>query len=1671
MMPLTPSNISPLANELLKHFAQTPPAAPGAAPSAAPGAGAGEEGPVPAAVPAAVDIIQTEELLPRLLRLEKYKRIVSKLQAAATHPSSGILNFITGEDAAQPVLITSLLKAAFEGRAFRGDFECNATSWGDPSNHFEELAEGRIAHMNEEEIQATIRNARKWEKDAVAQNAWVARKLRFLGPRGIQATNPDEVNIAQAEAQRNQPPAPARPAAGPAIPGVMNAPAGGAAPVVNILLNVLRTFNQIRTIQSQRDNYLRALSNAPEHSEDRRELQFQVDQLNGALQALEGTLPVRPNPADPNALMVDRSGFLHSRSYDFSDMLGSDDVVDNKLVHFNGRLDRVLNGDQVFTEYIRESLEGTHESLRRNVPITTISLRSMRVRDIQETVEELQRVSQKYAASAVGRTSIELIKFFTDLGLEDVSRVNRTWLTDRARAALVNETRNSFTCVGDTLRWREGTRGAPVDEDAWNAQEVDTRTQALQQVLSRNFCRALDEHASQGRQLRDQLEAAANDFGEQQNVMIVHDAHLCVGAPGMPGLVRQPQSAQPGHATSPIFTMRPSLRRLLARDLYSCELHPDQQSYGPKLCPVCASSGKQRPLNKPERKCLLFVTPMPLQFEDIAAGVDMVSLADEPVDDAEARVLIVEYLDRVNRFMTDIHLASHMRLLGTEERMLSNLLVGKSHTRARQLMMSALATSVESIRKAHDRRMVRQQTEGREFPVGEDEVFDGENLVRTVRMICNEEAINTTMQGLQRAKQAWVTREPEITGEEYKYVRECRYGEDVEYWFRCIDEAKGAARAVVTYKSQLRQMEMALRAAKTEKEREDLSARSKVLIRKLRKQERLSHNKLLSIPHFIILWGDPGVGKCLGRGTPVMMHDGHAKPVEEVRCGDWLMGPDSKPRQILSTTSGIGPLYRVDQKIGDSFVCNDAHLLSLQTTNRPANGIIGGQTVFVTAKDYCQKSKAWKHAHKGWKAAVEFPSASLPIDPYWLGLWLGDGSERGVAITVAHQDKEIVEWLPVWAEANSMRIRQEAGAGCATWHFAQEPEIRADNGSKVNPVKDKMRSLDLIENKHIPDQFKFNDSQSRLKLLAGLLDSDGYHTKSGSLQFSSVSRRLADDVLWLGRSLGFRTTFASGLKRIKSIGYEVMAYTVTLGGSLGRIPTKLARKQAHDNPQKRSTRYGIDVTPIGIGEYFGFTIDGDRQFLLGDFTVTHNTVFAHALSELARLDLKELQMDQATGSYAGEPAQMLSAALKGLLNMNGTVILLDEIDGQVVPDSSGPNQFEKERASILLRFFGDKDTKKRFEERDIFLVATTNFPDNIRGALLDRGELYEVPNPNTVEAYEKFLREIPHKLQRENKDRLPPIADETTPDETWALIHREWAKLDLHAIAEALFKININPRRLQQWVMNAMLYTSDYLRSQHKLQLYQKAQTSREAAEEYAITFSLECNLDRTSGKVNLLKPEYDPAKSGSGFMLTTEALVYAAANTEYVMGRQGTFIPGKKNGLSKLRANYWKNPQILAQPNPERQLTFEEEDQKVQKEWEGKPLLDPAPGNATVEPASPTAPTPGQQPPPEAGGAGVTTPTAPTAPEAPGSGKKRNPRSSGSDYYYRIIQESAKKVALQKTAQQVQPAVQPFNPSFNPAVQQSATPANLAPKPAPMKDVNDVCDFGNAVLAPVYRR
>jgi hypothetical protein len=353
-----------------------------------------------------------------------------------------------------------------------------------------------------------------------------------------------------------------------------------------------------------------------------------------------------------------------------------------------------------------------------------------------------------------------------------------------------------------------------------------------------------------------------------------------------------------------------------------------------------------------------------------------------------------------------------------------------------------------------------------------------------------------------------------------------------------------------------------------------------------------------------VLQAPCGSGKCHGKDTPIIMFDGSIKMVQDVRPGDSLMGPDSEPRKVLSASIGRGPMYMVTPIKGEAFTCNGDHILSLQCMSTMGKGVTykKDRVTNISIEEYLKQTKTFKSMMKLWRTGVDFPEKGLPVDPYMVGIYLGDGKRyNGASITTGNQDPEVGEYIECWAKANKFRVRKEQGGGCATRFIVRTK-------GKDNWFRNFVKKLVTPEGERtIPKQYLFNSRETRLKLLAGLIDTDGSYHKGYEITFKD--RHFADQVVFLARSLGFAANISKKKATIKSLNFEGAYWRINLSGNLDEIPCKVARKKATPRRQiKNHLRTGFSIESIGQGDYYGFTLSGDGLYLLGDFTVTHNTV-------------------------------------------------------------------------------------------------------------------------------------------------------------------------------------------------------------------------------------------------------------------------------------------------------------------------------------------------------------------------------------------------------------------------------------------------------------------------------
>lgn len=361
-------------------------------------------------------------------------------------------------------------------------------------------------------------------------------------------------------------------------------------------------------------------------------------------------------------------------------------------------------------------------------------------------------------------------------------------------------------------------------------------------------------------------------------------------------------------------------------------------------------------------------------------------------------------------------------------------------------------------------------------------------------------------------------------------------------------------------------------------------------------------------------------GKCLAPETPVRMYDGGIRLTKDVQVGDKLMGPDGLPRVVTSTCTGRAPMFRVDQKRGMSYVCNDVHMLTLQDCRSKNHN----ETVDIALNEYLAKGSHFKHCFKHFSVGVEYPEKSVAIDPHLLGLWLGDGTKNfddngtlmGVRFTT--KDSEIISKLQQQADIWDLDLVVHAKQSEAT-SFG----MARRNNKHPNFLLNAFRDLFPTDVLRIPQEYLVNSREKRQALLAGILDSDGHYVADrAEYELTLKSKELLTDVYMLCRSLGYGVS-PPREKNVKWFDGRILNYWrihIRGAGPTNGPPTLLQYKRAITEPKKCATRTKFEVTALGEGDYAGFTLTGDGRFLLADYTVTHNTNIAASVTQYLGLN-------------------------------------------------------------------------------------------------------------------------------------------------------------------------------------------------------------------------------------------------------------------------------------------------------------------------------------------------------------------------------------------------------------------------------------------------------------------
>lgn len=376
----------------------------------------------------------------------------------------------------------------------------------------------------------------------------------------------------------------------------------------------------------------------------------------------------------------------------------------------------------------------------------------------------------------------------------------------------------------------------------------------------------------------------------------------------------------------------------------------------------------------------------------------------------------------------------------------------------------------------------------------------------------------------------------------------------------------------------------------------------------------------------IHMGGMPGAGKAQPLWSKVLTNDGWKK-MGDVKVGDYVVTPKNTLSKVIQEhPQGIVDIYKVTLFDGRVVYCTKEHLWKIHGYLKRDNNKKNKRTWTIKTlerimADY-KKKQYLNRMHLPRPTKIDFYKKDLPIEPYVLGLLLGDGCFRCKGkITLSIWNEDVKETI------NNINLEE----GLYIKHFEKKQYINfkgksiENNKSLYSMIKD-MNLHGLYSNeKFIPEEYKYSSVEDRIELIRGLLDADGYASKKGLIYFYTTSKKLCDDfreVMW---SLGENTLVKEKMGSYKKNDVLIeckKVYSVHVYSHTPEIYFKLQRKidriQSY-NLQKRNPNHNLRCRIDNI-EYYGkdeakcITLeDEDGLYMTDNFVVTHNSFVINSI--------------------------------------------------------------------------------------------------------------------------------------------------------------------------------------------------------------------------------------------------------------------------------------------------------------------------------------------------------------------------------------------------------------------------------------------------------------------------
>lgn len=366
----------------------------------------------------------------------------------------------------------------------------------------------------------------------------------------------------------------------------------------------------------------------------------------------------------------------------------------------------------------------------------------------------------------------------------------------------------------------------------------------------------------------------------------------------------------------------------------------------------------------------------------------------------------------------------------------------------------------------------------------------------------------------------------------------------------------------------------------------------------------------------IVLAARPSVGKAQPVNSLVMTPSGW-RVIGSLVEGDFVTGQDGKPKRVNKVfPQGQLETFKVTMTDGGSTQCCADHLWNVNSrVDRKKNNPVMRGVLRVKKTSDMMRDVWIGRCNYGiqWVAPVEIESrGDLLIDPWLLGMWLGDGSCPLIGSAMIHNPElDIIARIQAVVPIGDMATpHHDSGRTCPVVRIKKNSTWRAKTQFVHALEKFELRGT-YSDTKFIPEPYLYSSVESRIKLLQGLADSDGFVNHQGRhLEFCTASERMKDGVVFLVGSLGGRVTWVKRKTHYLKNGKRTQcmdSFRMQISFANGIVPVSSQKHLKRWRTGERTDwRYIESIKPSGISECVCISVD-ENLYVTDNFIVTHNT--------------------------------------------------------------------------------------------------------------------------------------------------------------------------------------------------------------------------------------------------------------------------------------------------------------------------------------------------------------------------------------------------------------------------------------------------------------------------------